>query len=440
MPRPTPVLPNVGAWRFPPWQEATRRAEYIVTTTDMELGTISGIHIGGGERHAGRPLDPQELLRAALAFDARGWSVIPLHDKRPCPGVQWRRYQGRQPSRKTVIRWMGTLSPTGIGVVHRDGLCCRDFDVCGAFEAWRDRHPGLAAVLPTVSTYRGARVYFVNPGAKYETFPDGELIAGCQHYSAMPPSWHPEGIKYQWVVPLGTDVPAVDDLETAGFVPTGVTHQAHRAHKTRQTRSNPFKNTQGGRVGDADRPLKDVVPELTPEQVELIMRHTLPTRAGQRHRRLFHLMLCLRILGFPSSLACKAQVKEWFRRALPIITTKAWSETWEEFLIAWDNFDQDKLGLQTMLFRARLRGCPPELRGEEDDPILIEVAALCREYQIHDGDFFLSTHALGHALDVKPMVVWRKLYRLRAEQRLECLQIGNFEERTAGTYRWLGVL
>ncbi|MEZ0266946.1 MAG: bifunctional DNA primase/polymerase, partial [Phycisphaerae bacterium] len=356
-------------------------------------------------------------------------------------GVKWRRYQAKQPSSKTVTRWMRLADLTGIGVVHRDGLCCRDFDTPESYRAWAEEWANLAAHLPTVRTVRGARVYFENHEFGYLKFADGELIAGQRHYSVMPPSRHPTGALYRWSVPLGPELYVIDDLELAGLVPTSVTYQAHQAHQAHQAQSDPVSPSQWEWVGGgADLPDAAVLPEPSPEHVEIVMHHTLPRGPGERHRRVFDLMIALRVLGYRTPLECKAQVRVWFERALPVITSKAFAHTWEDFLIAWKNFDPAKVGLKSALLRARLRGRPPELVAEEDED-LVTVAALCRELQRAAGEhnFFLSTHEAGTLMGVPPMTVWRKLIVLQGEEMLVCETVGSFENHRASEYHWLGI-
>jgi hypothetical protein len=70
-------------------------------------------------------------------------------------------------------------------------------------------HPDLAQTLPTVATSRGRHVYFragpadlffldlrdLNPPE------DGEYRGDSGHYCLLPPSRHPDGPTYKWLLP-----------------------------------------------------------------------------------------------------------------------------------------------------------------------------------------------------------------------------------------------
>lgn len=63
---------------------------------------------------------------------------------------------------------------------------------------------------------------------------------------------------------------------------------------------------------------------------------TLPTATGQRRKLLFELARRLKaIMPNASSSELKPIVREWFELALPVIGTKEWSETWEDFVGSW---------------------------------------------------------------------------------------------------------
>ena len=148
------------------------------------------------------------LLNAALTHLARGWSIIPIaSDKKPL--VAWKRFQSGRATPDDLRGWLGGHSARGIAVVLGDvsgGLVCRDFDLRGAYAGWAAAHPDLAATLPTARTARGVHVYAVAADRTPRTFSDGEYRGNGQ-YVILPPSIHPSGAAYEWIIPPVTPCP-----------------------------------------------------------------------------------------------------------------------------------------------------------------------------------------------------------------------------------------
>ena len=103
---------------------------------------------------------------------------------------------------------------------------CRDFDRVEAYEAWAAAYPAQAAMLPTVATARGFHVYFRAAPAdlffldlrNLDPPEDGEYSGTSGHYSVMPPSRHPDGPTYTWLVPRPDGpIPFVADVPLLVF-------------------------------------------------------------------------------------------------------------------------------------------------------------------------------------------------------------------------------
>ena len=144
------------------------------------------------------------LLRAALAYRAYGLSVIPLRPKTKEAAIRWAKYQREVAEEEEIRSWFATDKNIGIVCGQASGgLVVRDFDEAEAYAAWAAANPDLAGALPTVRTPRGYHVYFRVAGDCPRLWvTDSGEVRGAGGYVVAPPSTHPTGEKYKWIVPL----------------------------------------------------------------------------------------------------------------------------------------------------------------------------------------------------------------------------------------------
>lgn len=162
-----------------------------------------------------------DILEAALAYVQRGWSVIPIGPGTKKAAGKWRKYQKRRPSMTELESWFGNGSMFELAVVLGEvsgGLVCRDFDDMAAYENWAAKFPDLAKTLPTVATARGRHVYFRAELLRSQKLSAGEYRANG-NYVLLPPSRHPAGTVYTWLIPPPEgEIPLVDPVES-GLLP-----------------------------------------------------------------------------------------------------------------------------------------------------------------------------------------------------------------------------
>jgi hypothetical protein len=171
------------------------------------------------------------VLDEALRYYRRGWCIIPIRLGTKLPACKsWKRYQSVRPDMETIRRWFSTGEPKSLAVVLGEvsgGLVCRDFDDMTAYDRWAAEHPELSKTLPTVETGRpGRHVYCradigqIRQASKSDgaiiKLGDGELRGGG--YCLVPPSKHPNGSIYRWIVPLADEIPEIG-LFTSGLLP-----------------------------------------------------------------------------------------------------------------------------------------------------------------------------------------------------------------------------
>jgi Bifunctional DNA primase/polymerase, N-terminal len=256
-----------------------------------------------------------DLLIVALEYASRRWSIMPTISK--VSAHHWKEFQARQADEPMLRRMFARKDITGLAVIlgsASGGLACRDFDDAGAYHQWAADHPELAALLPTVETNRGYHVYFLGPEG-FQKLRDGEYRATSGQYCLLPPSRHPSGMHYTWRVPLPSgNLPVIDPVG-AGFLA-----QDRPIAQDTQPPNHPTHNTHLCEQG----------------KVPTEILETMPTAFGQRRNCLFEFSRRLKsIMPDGTARELKPIVRAWYEKALPVIRTKEWAESWEDFVSAW---------------------------------------------------------------------------------------------------------
>jgi Bifunctional DNA primase/polymerase, N-terminal/AAA domain/Primase C terminal 1 (PriCT-1) len=141
---------------------------------------------------------------SANDYRRRGWSPIRLKGK--IPAEPWAEYQQRCMTLEEVEEkpW------PGVGVVTGaiSGIVVLDADSPEAVEELKRRgHPAT----PMVKTARGVHAYFRHPGGELPTrlgLGSGLDLKGDGGYVVTPPSKHPSGATYEWIIGPQDEDPA----------------------------------------------------------------------------------------------------------------------------------------------------------------------------------------------------------------------------------------
>ena len=390
------------------------------------------------------------LLAIALAYHRREWSIIPIAvgTKKPPPRSKWKPYQSRRPTEAQLRRWFLNRTDRGLAVIHgavSGGLVCRDFDVMESYDRWAREHPDLATTLPTVATARGRRVYFL-AAEHYAKLDDGELIGDSKHYSVLPPSPHPDGPLYHWLIPL-PDGPLVfiDDLHGAGFLPADVTQKAQKAQKAQVVPGSPRKSQVVGGCGGG---AKKVAPHLDLAVQEAIDR-TIPTRPRTRRDKLFELARRLKAIPEFENLPTtevdlfEPYLRKWWKEAKPNTsgTHPRFEQSWQDFIFAWEEARIPFGATMQELFEKARETAPPTKAVEKygAGSLRTLLASLCRELQHFHGDdrFHLSGRAAAPLLGVSDVQAWRWLNTLERDGIIRLLKKYPRGTRLAREYRYV---
>jgi hypothetical protein len=237
---------------------------------------------------------------------------------------------------------------------------------------------------------KGFHVYFRSAAVpdRVANYADGELRGG-NGYVVLPPSEHPAGGHYEWVIPPGDDIPEVEDPEAVGL------------------------------VGPAPAALPE--PETVPPEVEEAIAKTLPAGPGQRSNRMFLFVRRLKaIRGLDTTYAgLLPLIREWHRQALPNIKTKSFEETEETFFTAWGHATTPLADDQFRQVVNRALAAPdpdwyPRLLLADGARKLLKVCVALQEF--HGGkEFYLSARKAAEVINVDPALANRLLTSLAKE-------------------------
>jgi hypothetical protein len=374
-----------------------------------------------------------DALTAAIEYHRLGWSLLPIKPGTKEPALcSWKSFQQTPADEITLRDWFQSRDDLGLavicGAVSR-GLTCRDFDVADSYHRWASGHPDLARTLPTVATGRpGFHVYHRSDVRKIEKLGDGELRGNG--YCLLPPSIHPNGQPYRWIVPPGDSIPLIDPYEV-GL--TGVGHATEENRDDRDNRCNCSVVSVHSVLSVAEGD----------DAIVRAIRESLPTAPGLRHRQVFELARALKAVpslfdAGPKSL--KQYVRQWYQLALPVITSKEFDETWADFVIAWPKIKFPK-GSEPMsrILAAAVQAPIPVVAEQYDHPKTRLLISICRELQRTAGDnpFFLDCRTAGRMIEAEHTTAWRWLRVLEADGVLFATDRGSKATRKATRFKYL---
>lgn len=141
---------------------------------------------------------------AAFKYVRMGWSIIPSRLKNPL--ISWKEFQSRQASKTELKQWFRKWRKPNLALVlgKLSGVIALDIDSTGGFEALdklQERF-GKLPRTPKVKTGKGVHYYFKHPGryVKHGELAPGLEIKGDASLITLPPSVHPSGNPYKWLI------------------------------------------------------------------------------------------------------------------------------------------------------------------------------------------------------------------------------------------------
>jgi len=217
-----------------------------------------------------------ELLRTI-----RRWgSPIPLCPSSKVPLAPWKQFQRRRPADAELERWLELWPDANWALVPARDVVIIDIDSAEGLRWFADQ--GGAPLTPRVKTARGVHIYLKCPRGTPLPARLHRGVEVVKTYALLPPSVHPEGICYQWIISpdevgweLAEPPPWLKQAlrRAARRKPTGSGHQSgvkrrgytHGGHKAEANYG--AKEAKKGN-GGLPKPLRMFINDVLPEHRE----------------------------------------------------------------------------------------------------------------------------------------------------------------------------
>jgi uncharacterized CHY-type Zn-finger protein len=366
-----------------------------------------------------------DSLEWALYYHSRGWSVIPVNPqtKKPCLET-WKCYQTERPTEQDLREWFGSeykAMAVICGAVSGN-LAALDFDSQERCEWWRTTHPDLARKLPTEATTRGSHVLFQCQPVRTQRRHEYGVELLCRGaYVILTPS-----PGKRWLNPPNGEIPKIDPF-SLGLEAFGIERPGSDTSQFTEETEEPEdrEETEEKKEIACASSVSSVNTRLTSEEllarIDEAITKTLPTDTGQRDRCIF--TFCQWLKAIPelrerTAAQLKPVVKQWHARAYPVIGTKAFEVTWQDFVYAWARVKWPKgilLGPAVQKAHEDTQN-PPEAADYEDPRTRLLVRVCWQLQQVHgDQPFYLSLRTAGELLGLSHTEASKRLEMLMAD-------------------------
>jgi len=142
-------------------------------------------------------IDSNPILQAALEYQRKGFSVIPVHTKSKKPCFTWKGFQKKSATEEQIKKWWGKRPKANIGIVTGEvsGIVVVDID--------KEEIPDWLPETLCSKTSKGWHYYYKYDPTRpihnnVQVLGENIDIRGEGGYVVAPPSTHESGEKYEW--------------------------------------------------------------------------------------------------------------------------------------------------------------------------------------------------------------------------------------------------
>ncbi len=365
------------------------------------------------------------------------WSMIPVIGKVAC--IDWKEYQIEPATTTQLLKLFAPKRVTGIAVIAgkvSGGLAVRDFDVTQAFENWLSLYQNNNRDLPVAQSHRGGHIYLTGPSF-YQKLPDGEYRGDSGHYTVMPPSLHPSGLLYKWLVHPNGVIPTPSDLSTLGLqlresTGTSTVNYSSSTNIIRPTSAEILKVDyslfESARMGGW-------IPSSSVCQVIALY---VPRVVSQRNFKILGLVRALKRLPVKwDNAKLKVVFEMWWEKAVEVVGTKDKRVSAYEFIEAWKRCGKVRSQLDVVSLVKRTGDVALPRAFDYYSESYKALARVCNYLKCYYGDstFYLSNHDAGRVMGLGEESGRLALRHLVQDGFLERIEVGNSIKGKASRYR-----
>ncbi len=147
-------------------------------------------------------MEVTDALQAARDYLERGWIPLPLHPYAKAALIRWRPLRMTPPTPADVESWWRRWPDANVGILTGTASHLAVLDLDGPDALERATAQGVPEDAPRVQTVRGVHVYCATGvPVRTTTVARGIDVRGDGAYVVSPPSVHPAGIRYAWLLP-----------------------------------------------------------------------------------------------------------------------------------------------------------------------------------------------------------------------------------------------
>lgn len=154
-------------------------------------------------------MEEKRFFENAKKYCGLGWSIFPVDARTKRPLVKWKFYQDKFASEEQIRKWWEEYPYAAIGLVTGKISNLIALDIDGEEgKNYVEKH-GVPPT-PCIKTKRGNNYLFKHPGFMVQNFvkKEGLDLRGDGGFVILPPSKHPSGITYEWIISPEEEDPA----------------------------------------------------------------------------------------------------------------------------------------------------------------------------------------------------------------------------------------
>ena len=142
----------------------------------------------------------ERLAEYIKQYYDRNYSLLPLRDKKPI--IKWNSLQKQRAEAEDIYDWFLKYHNFNVGILTGSRLAVLDIDDPDHFKQWQTQNKAIFPETTKVRTGRGFHYWYAIDKNVRSVTNEAFEIKGTGSYIVAPPSMHPSGKSYEFIIPL----------------------------------------------------------------------------------------------------------------------------------------------------------------------------------------------------------------------------------------------